>query len=291
MATAFMTSLSSKFITEKKTTESSAREYIRRLIIANCDQPFSSLAYLKKKDKVMECLKKYKPNTQKSILTAIVSAARLMKNDTLAQKYYKDMIEGGTPASNNKTATQTENWMEWKDVLKVKQELHANLGSWESRLKYFLVCLYTDIPPRRNLDYIKMDVVPKYHDGLAKTKNYLSLQDNEMIFNVYKTSKHYGQQKLALTPELRRSMEDYLKHHPLKKMKQYPLLTNTYGGAFQTSGAITIMLNRIFKKKVGASMLRHIYLSNKYGNELKEMKEDSQAMGHSLNEQRDYIKE
>lgn len=291
MATAFMNSIYTKFMTEKKTTESSAREYIRRLVIANCEQPFDSLAFLKNKTKVMDCLKEYRPNTQKSILTAIVSVARLVKNESLAKKYYQDMIEGGTPPSNNKTETQKENWIDWNDIIKLKDELHSKMSSWEDRLKYFLVCLYTDIPPRRNLDYIVMDVVPKYHDGLSKEKNYLSLQDNEMIFNVYKTSKHYGQQKLELSSELRSALDEYLKHHPLKKMKQFPLLVNTFGGAYKTSGAITIMLNRIFKKKVGASMLRHIYLSNKYGSELKEMKEDSKAMGHSLDEQRDYIKE
>jgi hypothetical protein len=290
MATAFMNSIYTKFMTVKKTTETSAREYIRRLCIANCDEPFSSLAFLNNKAKVMECLKPYKPNTQKSILTAIVSVARLVGNEALAKKYYQDMIEGGTPPSNDKTETQKENWMDWSEVMKIKEELHSKMDSWESRLKYFLVCLYTDIPPRRNLDYIVMDVVPKYHDGLSKDKNYLSLQDNEMIFNVYKTSKHYGIQKLEITPELQKALIEYLQHHPLKKHKQFPLLVNTFGGAYKTSGAITIMLNRIFKKNVGASMLRHIYLSNKYGNILEEQKEDSKAMGHSLNEQREYIK-
>ena len=37
-------------------------------------------------------------------------------------------------------------------------------------------------------------------------------------------------------------------------------------------------------------MLRHIYLSSKYGDTLEEMKQDTNAMGHSLNQQRDYIK-
>ena len=36
-------------------------------------------------------------------------------------------------------------------------------------------------------------------------------------------------------------------------------------------------------------MLRHIYLSTKYN--IDEMKRDSNAMGHSLNEQRQYMKD
>jgi hypothetical protein len=37
-------------------------------------------------------------------------------------------------------------------------------------------------------------------------------------------------------------------------------------------------------------MLRHIYLSEKYGDTLNEMKKDSLAMGHSLEVQRSYVK-
>jgi hypothetical protein len=49
------------------------------------------------------------------------------------------------------------------------------------------------------------------------------------------------------------------------------------------------MLNKVFGKKVGSSMLRHIYLSGKYGNELEEMKKDAEAMGHSVSQQKEYI--
>lgn len=288
MATPFMNKLFTEFMDTRKTTESSAREYLRRLTIANCNEPFSNLKFLNDKAGVMECLKKYKPNTKKSILTAIVSVTRLLKMDELCKKYYEDMMEAGTPETPDKSDTQKENWMEWDEVLKIKNELHTNMRSWEDRLKYFLVCLYTDIPPRRNLDYIEMEVVPKYSDSLPKTKNYLALADNEMIFNIYKTSKHYGEQKLPLNAELRKALDEYLKHHPLKRQKTFPLLVNTYGTKYETSGAITIMLNRIFKKKVGASMLRHIYLSNKYN--ITEMEKDAEAMGHSLTEQREYLK-
>jgi hypothetical protein len=54
--------------------------------------------------------------------------------------------------------------------------------------------------------------------------------------------------------------------------------------------AITRVLNKVFGKKVGSSLLRHIYLSSKYGDTLAEMKKDSAAMGHSLEVQKTYIK-
>jgi hypothetical protein len=44
----------------------------------------------------------------------------------------------------------------------------------------------------------------------------------------------------------------------------------------------------VFGKNVGSSMLRHIYLSDKYN--IKEMKEDAEKMGHTVEQQRDYMK-
>jgi integrase len=60
----------------------------------------------------------------------------------------------------------------------------------------------------------------------------------------------------------------------------------------RTSGsAMTKALNRIFGKKVGASMLRHSYLTSKYGKVTDEMAKDAELMAHSVSQQSDYIKE
>ena len=54
-----MNKLFTEFMDTRKTTESSAREYLRRLTIANCNEPFSNLKFLNDKAGVMECLTKY----------------------------------------------------------------------------------------------------------------------------------------------------------------------------------------------------------------------------------------
>jgi len=54
---------------------------------------------------------------------------------------------------------------------------------------------------------------------------------------------------------------------------------------------LTNLLYGFFDKPVSTSLLRHIYLSHKYGNiNLKEMKEDAEKMGHSVAEQMKYVK-
>ena len=57
-----------------------------------------------------------------------------------------------------------------------------------------------------------------------------------------------------------------------------------------TSPQITKMLNAIFEKKASVDIMRHIYLTNKYGKVQEQMREDSRAMGNSLEEQSLYIK-
>ena len=60
----------------------------------------------------------------------------------------------------------------------------------------------------------------------------------------------------------------------------------------QKGSAITKILNSIFKpKKISSSNLRHIYLTSKYGNILDDMKKDASMMSHSLNQQKEYVKE
>ena len=45
---------------------------------------------------------------------------------------------------------------------------------------------------------------------------------------------------------------------------------------------ITRLLNKIFGKSVGSSLLRNMYLSNKYSNIVEDLKNDVKDMGTSL---------
>ena len=50
------------------------------------------------------------------------------------------------------------------------------------------------------------------------------------------------------------------------------------------------MINNILGKNVSTDLLRHIYLTEKYGNVQAEMQSDSEAMGHDMQTQALYIK-
>jgi hypothetical protein len=164
-------------------------------------------------------------------------------------------------------------------------------------LSYVVLSLYTDVPPRRNQDYMKMFVVPKWTEEMPTDKNYLDLGGGKtptrMIFNVYKTAKKHGQFIQAVPESLGTALNAYLNSHPNKpkartKVYEYPLLVDAAGKHLTALNAITRLLNKIFGRKVGSSLLRHIYLSSKYN--IDEMKTDAIGMGHTVSEQRNYLR-
>ncbi len=55
------------------------------------------------------------------------------------------------------------------------------------------------------------------------------------------------------------------------------------GKAIDTSTEMTRTLNKIFGKKIGSSLLRNIFLTDKYKDTKEELEEDVKAMGTSSN--------
>lgn len=313
----FMLHLHDELIDKKDLTESSASAYLRRLYTLNNQRPFHNLAFLRKKDDILKRLQPYADSTFRGFLTAIVSVLDLFKKKPTYKKlhqYYSNLLNHKTDEAreyeakyaNHKTQKQQKNWISWEQVLQRKQELkdkvetfcekkHITTQQKETLLQFLVLSLFTDIPPRRNQDYQLLYLV-KSAEGKPDDKNYLAIDNKTLYFNKYKTAKKYGQVKIDITDNkpLRFALRCYLRHHPHNKGRKgksfmTPLLVNEDGTPLTSVNAITRILNKIFKKKIGASMLRHIYLTSKYGDELKEMKEDSEAMGHSISQQRDYV--
>lgn len=310
--TEFMKSLIQQLVDAKGVAPSTANLYIRTLTAIN-GGPFKSLAFLRKKEAVEERLKTYAESTQKSMLTAIVSVLSLVADKSTYKSihahYHAKMMERIKTERSKDTSEpsqkQRDNWMSWKEVEGLHKELEETmkalakkktLTSSESELllRGMILSLYVLVPPRRNQDYLRMQVVKSWSDDLPADCNYLDLDGKRFLFNTYKTSKKYGTQEVSIPSELVELVEAYLKHHaPYKQGKgkrPVPFLVHGSGDPLTAVNAITRVLNRVFGKKVGSSMLRHIFLSDKYGKIAEEQSKDSEAMGHSVNEQRAYIK-
>ena len=299
-------------LNDKNLSEGSIKLYIRNLEKLN-DGNLQSFKFLNNVEKIVEKISKYKPNTQRGILISIVSVLgccpedkKLMKT---RKKYYDLMNNKNTEikenATDEPTDEQKENWISWDDVKDKFNELKTEVDKFKDNkrisekesdilLCYMLLALYIYNQPRRNKDYQFMNVVKKYNDSLDDDINYLSIEDNRFIFNNYKTSKKYGKQILDINPDLQGCISIYLKFHPkilgkITKKTNVPFLVIDGHPLVQTN-SVTKILNRTFGKKISSSALRHIFLSDKYKDVAKEMKEDAEAMAHSIGQQKEYIK-
>lgn len=314
METPFKKELEHKLLNEKKLAESSVKLYLRNLEKLNDDAPLKNLNFLKDVEKITGKLTKYKENTKRGYLISITSVLSLDKSSKPKQKLYDDyfklMMEKNKElkaieGSNEKTDTQEKNWITQDEVktcwnaLKEKVDTFKTKELTESQynvlLQFVVLSLYVLLPPRRN-EYQHTQIVKTASETSPSDTNYLDLDHNRFIFNKYKTSKKEGQTIIDFSEELKSVLNTYIKYHPLikgkitKKFQGVPFLVYYDGKPLDQVNSITRILNKIFGKKVGSSMLRHIFLSTKYGDTLKEMKEDSKEMGHSVSQQKDYIK-
>lgn len=311
----FMGQLSKELIEKKNVGESTANAYVKTLYILNDKEAFKTLAFLRNKEAIMEKVDAYATSTQKTILASIVSVLGLVSDKPTYKGVYKFFYEkmmgklkapSETP-QNEKTDKQKDNWISWKEIKELCDKYRTKMLEYGAKktitpnefnhlLQTVVLSLYVFVQPRRNQDYLDMMVVKKWKEDMPKDKNYLDLATSKFIFNKYKTAKKYGTQILDIpsSPEapLMDTIMTYLKFHPLwkavKGKEAVPFLVSADGKPLAAVNAITRILNKVFGKKVGSSMIRHIFLSDKY--DISEMEEDAEAMGHSVEEQRKYLR-
>jgi integrase len=312
METSFKKGLIEK-LENKDLSESSIKLYLRNLEKLNDDLPLKNFNFLKNQDEILKKLEEYKENTKRGYLISITATLSAVKDKykNLYDKYYKLMIDFNNELkkkpTEEMTETQSENWLSWEDITTKFKELENKVNMFINNkeisenqynilLSYMILSLYFYNPPRRNLDYQLMNIVKNYNESLPQDINYLDYDGNKFYFNVFKTAKKEGQVVVDIKPELKEIINKYLKFHPLLKHKKLSKTTNTpflvYYNCkpFDKVNSITRILNKIFDKKIGSSMLRHIYLSNKYGDIQNQKNDDAKAMSHSVQTQNDYIK-
>lgn len=244
-------------------------------------------------------------NTRKNYLASIVKLLRMMPdtdtNKKLIQQYSAKMnteIENTKP-SNHYNEKQKANLMTMTEIDKIRDNMLAGIkpGDFTKRINYdtlldhMILSLYTLQPPRRN-EFFDM-VIAKSLTELDDSHNWLlwTPKKKEFIFQRYKTAKTYGSERMTIDKRLVDIIKNYLKYRDQIALPGNKNFLVKYGNQnFENSNDITRRLNRALGKNIGASMLRHIYLSEKYGSVIKMMEKDAGALGHSTEQQREYIK-
>lgn len=300
---------------KKKLSDSSIEVYLRNLKKLNDNKPLDdkTFKFLENSQEVVTKLDAFKETTKRNYLISIVSILSLFPElKALHDTYHALMMTKKAEiqevqSTGTQSDTQAENWIDW-DSVKAQHKLLAERVDTFYKKKtitpedfvvltaYMILSLYTLIPPRRNKDYCLMRVVNTFTpDETTSDFNYYDCCKKKFIFNNYKTAKKYGRFDIAVPRTLQLVINKYLKHRaykfPVDDNDNKPFLIKPDGKALDKSNDITKVLNKVFGKAIGCSMLRHIFLTDKYSTIFKTAKIDAEKMGHSTEEQKNYIKE
>lgn len=310
-----MEELAARLVAERGITPSTASGYIRILYALNGKQAFKNINFLKKTADIDAIMAPYAESTKKTMLAAIVSCLSTQpKGFGAASKHYlggmNEAIKSASEAPKHvKSTKQTENWIAWKDVMEKQTALEAVIAPLYKKktltetefnqLQHAVILgLYTYSEPRRNKDFLDMRIVASAPPDVTDA-NWLDLKANQFVFNVYKTAKHHGVQKFPIPADFQPLLKAYIRFHPVwngparkaiqKQATGCPFLVHYDGTEFTAQNAITRILNKILGRNAGSSILRHSFLTSKYGDELLDMKATADKMGHSVSQQREYV--
>lgn len=270
---------------------------IYKLLMPDSESNPSKEYFCKNAKKVINGMSSLSDSKRKTTLSALVV---LCDGDKSKDLYRESLLEESDKSKeenknhkNEMTDKQKENWIDWKDVISLHNQMGKEVTPLLSKDKltniefnkvqdYILLSLYVLQDPRRSLDYSCMKI--KNIDKKSK-ENYID--GKNFIFNVYKTSNLYGQQKIPINTKLKTLLNKWIKilnNHD----SEYLLISP------QTKKCLNVVqinqrLNKIFGKKIGSSMLRHSYLSSLY--DVEKMDKISSNMAHSIKTQLDtYVK-
>jgi hypothetical protein len=278
---------------DKPISDSSKKLYTRNLMKLNNNNDITNFNFLKEPKHILNMIKDYKPTTQRSYIIAICTVLKNSKNPNLYDMYFEILsnFNNQLKVRTDKSDSQKENWLSNDSIDKISSDLKSkvvkkvrNKEDYMNLLNHMVLSLYTMHAPRRNIDYSLM----KLSNNMSDDKfNYLDIDKQQFIFNNYKTQGKYNSVVVNIEDELMKVISLYLSNHPEKsklKNKTYNIhfLKTFYNEDIIKSQDMTRILNTVFGKSIGSSMLRNMYLSNKYSNIIENLKKDTTDMGTSV---------
>jgi hypothetical protein len=255
--------------------------------------PITNFNFLKEPKQILNMIKDYKPTTQRSYIIAICTVLNNSKQENLYDMYFEILsnFNNQLKVNTDKSENQEKKWLSNDKINKISDELKSkvvkkirNKEDYTTLLNYMILSLYTLHAPRRNIDYSLMKISNNMNDDKF---NYLDMDKKQFIFNNYKIQVKYNSVVVPIEDELMQVISLYLKNHPEKskhKNNYYSVhfLKTFYNEDIIKSQDMTRILNTVFSKNIGSSMLRNLYLTNKYGDIVEELKKGTTDMGTSV---------
>lgn len=243
---------------------------------------------------ILESLKDVPYNKRKTILAAL----SVLTNN---KNYNKIMMEDIHSYKENemkqeKTPQQKEGMIEVEEIQEIYNKLEHNskqilkknnlsFNDINSVMQWVIIALTAGLfqAPRRSIDFGNM----KFRSFDPEKDNYVDVKNGKFVFQNYKTQKTYGKQETDISKPVKAILNKWFKIVP--DGCDYILFDNKFKSL--TSPQMTHRLNEIFGKKISTSMLRHIYLTNKFkGIDLEELQKTASEMGNSPMQALMYVK-
>jgi hypothetical protein len=245
-------------------------------------------------DKLME----YPFNIRKTKMSAFIvlldekdnSKQRVAMLERLRDQLFEDANQYNKKEENQELSeTKKKNFIPWKDVLKTHKRLETlskplwkldkiTKRDFNTLTEYVLLSCYVLIPPRRAKDYADFKIRNINED---KDNYMFSTKENRksksfFVFNSYKNAGRLGTQKIPIPNRLKTIIKKWA------NIQESDYLISTFTGKKISQVKINQIINRIFNKNIGPSLLRSIYLTEQYSKvNLKKLKETTENMGNS----------
>jgi len=309
----------------RDTTINVYKRHLNKLSNKFLNKDYEGKDFLKsKKKEIMKFLKEQTSSTRKNYLASILVALS-PKSRKEPEKKYKDVYDDYSNTlldehskyteqlkDNEKNIKESENWLDWEDVQKKRIALGReikkmgykqntkeikNKKDFNTLQQYMVLSLYTLHAPRR-LEYADTKVI-SYRD-------FQKLSEEEKENNIYlvvisRNKKFFSFGKNAVKSETADNLKINLDKGLNSVVNLFLNVTNNTNdyllkdsrGNKMTKNGLSKYLSKIFKpKRISASMLRKIFLSNQFQPENDKKKKLAKEMNHSVKTQQQvYVKE
>lgn len=249
--------------------------------------------------------------TRKTILAAILNILRVYndnddkKLNNVKQIYSKMMYDDNNnieleKKKNIKNKKELDNWIDYEDIIEKFKELYKkyyfyfDINNIDKLLlddlqNLIILAFYIFLEPRR-LEYVDL----KYKNYDENKDNYIDIKNKNICLNNYKTVKKKGKVCFKITNKIFIDLiKKFINLKSEKKIETDYLFNGLNGNKLQPS-QLTIRLNKIFDKKISASMIRKSFLTNLFKDDLEKFKlleNVTKNMGNSSHEAiKTYIK-
>ena len=258
---------------------------------------------------ILNYLEQKKSLTRRNILNAVIVAYKTLPDDEQDKKVldkYISIRDAGNAEyaewaeKNEKSETQKENWITIKEI----EIIRDTFNNKKDFSKYVFLQLFLEYPVRN--DYKSLKIIThrqlKTLEKMEKSRkadappipkqNYFvkhAKHNYYIILNQFKTSAKYPPIHIEIKSEFNKMLRRYLY---MIKGQTY-LFTNPSTGVAYTTIEFTKWIQSMFEstgKLISSTLLRHVIVSHKFGDYVKDSSETARVMGHSTAQQKMYVK-